>query len=192
MNNAYSLLATILRYPGADYYPAVLSMQTLSPEILSAFADWVATSTENELDDLYVKTFDIHAICFLEVGYVLFGEDYKRGHLLVKLQELHHEFGVDCGVELADHLPNLLHLLPLLKAARPEESQALVEKIVLPALDKMLEGFAEKGNVFAGPLKAVKEILERDYDCKGMSPHAPADNLIHLPAYKNESERWPS
>ena len=153
--NAYDTLAEFLRYPAGDV----------------------------EMEELYTNTFDIHAICFLEVGYVLFGEDYKRGHLLVKLQELHREFGVDCGSELADHLPNLLTLLPRLNNARPEEAEALVGKIILPALEKMLQGFAKGGNPYAEPLSAVREILERDYPCTGMARHA---RTIDLPAYRND------
>lgn len=149
-------------------------------EILADFLRYPAGDTE--MEELYTNTFDIHAICFLEVGYVLFGEDYKRGHLLVKLQELLQEFDVDSGHELADHLPNLLTLLPRLNDARPEEAKALVGKIILPALDKMLQGFSEKGNPYAEPLKAVKSLLESDFpDCRGEARLRP----IELPAYRN-------
>lgn len=181
----YGALATILRYPGPDYHRAVLAASEEFPGELSEFASLAAASTSVELEDLYIRTFDIHAICFLEVGYVLFGEDYKRGHLLVKLHEILKEFGIDPRGELADHLPTLLELLPRLGAARPDEAEALVEKLMLPALEKMLQGFAEKGNVFAGPVRAVRELLRRDYpNCAAASYRAPR-NVLNLPAYRN-------
>jgi nitrate reductase assembly molybdenum cofactor insertion protein NarJ len=157
---SYEILAEALRYPEGD----------------------------PEKEDLYIRTFDIHAICFLEVGYVLFGEDYKRGHLLVKLHEVLKEFGIDPRGELADHLPTLLELLPKLRSARPEEAEALVEKIIFPALEKMLQGFAKGGNPYAEPLKAVREVLERDYPgCRGAAPApGPGARLIPLPAYRND------
>lgn len=182
---SYDSLAAILRYPEGDYHRAVLAASEAFPEELSDFADFATEATPIELEDLYIRTFDIHAICFLEVGYVLFGEDYKRGHLLVKLHEVLNEFGIDPRGELADHLPTLLDLLPKLRAARPEEAGALVEKLILPALVKMLDGFADKGNVFAGPLQAVRSILRRDYpECAEAADKAPR-NIINLPAYRN-------
>jgi nitrate reductase assembly molybdenum cofactor insertion protein NarJ len=156
---SYEILAESLRYPEGD----------------------------PEKEDLYIRTFDIHAICFLEVGYVLFGEDYKRGHLLVKLHDVLREFGIDPRGELADHLPTLLELLPKLRAVRPDEAEALAEKLIHPALEKMLQGFAENGNPYAEPLKAVKTLLESDYpNCRCDSASSGRFRTIDLPAYRND------
>ena len=40
----------------------------------------------------------------LDIGYVLFGDDYKRGELLANLNQEHRKANNDCGTELADHL----------------------------------------------------------------------------------------
>ena len=66
--------------------------------------------------ELYLRTFDVQAITTLDIGYVLFGEDYKRGALLAGLSAEHKKVSNDCGIELADHLPNVLRLLPKMEA----------------------------------------------------------------------------
>ncbi len=156
-------LATLLRYPSVDFQTVTARCRAAFPELMAPFADYVATASDAELEELYTRTFDIQAICYLEVGYVLFGEDYKRGHFLVKMQELQRNCGNDCGTELSDHLTNILTLLPKLCERSPEEASNLVTKLVLPALDKMLQGFVDGGNVYAAPLRAVREILTRDF-----------------------------
>lgn len=182
----YDALATVLRYPEGDYHRAVLAASEDFPEELADFAELASSSTHVDLEDLYIRTFDIQAICFLEVGYVLFGEDYKRGHLLVKLHDVLKEFGVDPRGELADHLPTLLELLPRLRAIRPLEAEAIVEKLILPALGKMLQGFADKGNVFSGPIQAVHSLLHRDYPHCAEAAYCAPRNVLDLPAYRNE------
>ena len=139
MENGYSELASLLRYPVADA----------------------------GLEELYTRTFDIQAPCTLDVGYVLFGEDYKRGHFLVKMHELQNQYENDCGTELADHLPNILTLLEKMKETDPEQAEDLVKKIVLPALEKMLQRFsADTENIYAGRLRDVDLRLRRDF-CGG-------------------------
>ncbi len=129
----YDLLADFLRYPAGD----------------------------PEMEEIYTLTFDIQAIAYLDIGYVLFGEDYKRGHFLVKMQALQREYANDCGTELPDHLPNILTLLP--KMTNRGEAEKLVGKLVLPAIDKMTQGFKENGNPYLEVLRAVSEILKEDY-----------------------------
>ena len=46
-------------------------------------------------EEIYTRTFDVQAITTLDVGYVLFGDDYKRGELLVNLNNEHTKAGND-------------------------------------------------------------------------------------------------
>ena len=97
----------------------------------------------------------------MEVGYVLFGEDYKRGQFLVHLQQEHRRAGNPCGSELADFLPNVLNLVP--QWVDPQVAHEFTTVFLIPAVEKMLEGFKENGNVYAGPLRTVLEILKKDF-----------------------------
>ena len=68
-----------------------------------------------DLQELHTRTFDVQSLTTLDIGYVLFGDDYKRGALLSNLNQEHSRAENDCRGELADHLPNLLRLIPKLK-----------------------------------------------------------------------------
>ncbi len=152
----YDLLANSLRYPAGDV----------------------------EMEELYTRTFDVQAIAYLDVGYVLFGEDYKRGHFLVKMQALQREYDNDCGTELPDHLPNILTLLP--KMADQQEVEELVGKLVLPAIDKMTQGFKESENPYLEALRTVAEVLKEDYP-RARILHEASTKTLDLPALQNYS-----
>ena len=92
-----------------------------------------------DLQELHTRTFDVQAVTTLGTGYVLFGDDYKRGALLSNLNREHNEADNDCGGELADHLPNVLRLIPKLKDQGLLEE--LVEQILVPALMLMIREF---------------------------------------------------
>lgn len=140
-------LSALLRYPGADFRArlreATDSMGGVWPETAEAlgrFAQAVGSASPAELEELFTKTFEIQAICCLEVGYVLFGEDYRRGIFLAQLKDEHRHAGHDCGVELADHISNVIALLGL---SDREELRQDLATAAIPAVRSMLEGFAE-------------------------------------------------
>ncbi len=89
--------------------------------------------------ELYTRTFDVQAITTLDIGYVLFGDDYKRAELLSNLTREHKKLENDCGLELADHLPNVLRLIA--KLSDSELLSELVSEILIPALMLMIREF---------------------------------------------------
>ena len=143
-----------------------------------------------DLQELHTRTFDVQSLTTLDVGYVLFGDDYKRGALLSKLNQEHARAENDCRGELADHLPNVLRLLP--KLVDREVQKELVEDILIPALMLMIREFdperIEKKNanyrkhyktlidaapasdllVYCRALKAVMQVLARDFQVAEM------------------------
>ncbi len=148
-----------------------------------------------QLEEIYARSFEVQAITTLDLGYVLFGDDYKRGALLVHLNQEHQEVDNDCGKELADHLPNLLRLLSRMK--NPELREELVQKIVAPALRKVIKEFDPEnikqksevykkhhktviensdryGTIYQYPLKAVYAVLQTDFGLNGEVKPAPA------------------
>jgi nitrate reductase assembly molybdenum cofactor insertion protein NarJ len=95
------------------------------------------------MEELFTRSFDVQSITTLDVGYVLFGEDYKRGELLSNLNREHNEADIDCKGELADHLPNLLRLIAAFGEVpdKAELVEELVEEILAPALRQMISEF---------------------------------------------------
>jgi nitrate reductase assembly molybdenum cofactor insertion protein NarJ len=196
MNYAhYSDLAGLLDYPGPECArrgSALLGfLRENHPEAaleLEHFLDAIPARTL-DLQELHTRTFDVQSLTTLDVGYVLFGDDYKRGALLSHLNQEHRRTHNDCRGELADYLPNLLRLIPKLKDG--ELLGELVEQILVPALMLMIREFdpdriarknanyrkhyrtlidpARAGDaaVYCRLLKAALRVLEKDFQATG-------------------------
>jgi nitrate reductase assembly molybdenum cofactor insertion protein NarJ len=90
-------------------------------------------------EEIYTRTFEVQAITTLDIGYVLFGDDYKRGEMLVNLNNEHVKYENDCNSELPDHLPNVLRLLN--KMTDIELRDDIIVFALLPALKKIIGEF---------------------------------------------------
>ncbi len=187
----YEKLAQLFQYPKTDYKEKVKEAETvfseLYPETLTTFkqfSDFVSNSSHDEITEIFTRTFDVQAITTLDVGYVLFGDDYKRGELLVNLNREHREAANECTDELADNLANLLSLLP--KMQNHDIRDELVEIIIMPGLIKIINEFDNKNinlknkiykkqyktiieqsenyrRIFLIPLMVVYKIIENDF-----------------------------
>ena len=195
----YEQLATLFDYPERDYparvreayevcerrYPLAAAELKVFAQALPSEGETFSPEALNEIQEIFTRSFDVQSITTLGVGYVMFGDDYKRGELLVNLSGEHSEAGVDCGSELPDHLPNVLRLL-----SRWQDRELVVEfveEILHPALERMTAEFGpkrmeqrnalyrkhfktliasspERGTIFRGPLTAVVAVLEEDFD----------------------------
>ncbi len=145
----YSKISDLFVFPQKeDYVDNVKDIQQYLSEViphvgemLRPFTDVIGKVSKKELEDLYLRSFEVQSITTLDIGYVVFGDDYKRGELLVNLNKEHKTYGIDCGDELADNLSNVLKLLNAIEDS--ELLDDLVNKIVAPALTKMIQGFGE-------------------------------------------------
>jgi len=111
--------------------------------------------------EYYISTFDVQALCFLDVGYVLFGEDYKRGNFLVHMKREQEKACNNCGREMPDHLPNILTLIPKLQDA--DLAEELVCSLVMPAIQEMISKFRSVNNFYNELLKLVVAIMKIDF-----------------------------
>lgn len=144
----YGMLADLFFYPENEGYKEKVEeihgyLSSVLPEAAEAmqpFMDFMKISSSQEMQELFLRSFDLQAITTLDIGFVLFGEDYKRGKLLVHLNEEHRNAGNDCYSELSDHLPNILNLLEKMKdeAIRDE----IATRLVMPAIEKMIKEFS--------------------------------------------------
>jgi nitrate reductase assembly molybdenum cofactor insertion protein NarJ len=145
--NHYHLLAAMFDYPQADYPERVADVRehlaTRYPEAaaeVNRFADLLPADDLKKMQELFTRSFDVQAITTLDVGYVLFGDDYKRGILLANLNREHRHAGVDTGTELADYIPNLLQLMAAIEDE--EVLHDLAYAILGPALLEMIGEFS--------------------------------------------------
>ena len=189
--NHYSSIAGLFDFPD-PFYPEkvaqiVREMKTVNTSVSSDidyFLSKFPTQSVDEMQELYTRTFDVQAITTLDLGYVLFGDDYKRGELLVNLNRELRDAEIDPKGELADHLPNVLNLL--VKLEDNELRVDIVNELLVPAIDSMIAEFdpkrverrngiykkhyktvietaPENATIYVYPLRAVRKLLEADF-----------------------------
>lgn len=192
----YTFLADLFQYPDTGFADRVKRVQVFLDQhyleagvALRAFSDYAAQASVIALEELFTRSFDVQAITTLDLGYVLFGDDYKRGALLVNLNREHREVDNPCHNELADHLPNVLRLLPRLQDTELREE--MVEKIIAPALRKIIGEFdpdriSRKKKIY---LKHHKTWIERstDYGTFYQKPLVALQAVLHVDFNPNEA-----
>lgn len=141
-----SLMASLADYPQGNFVKKVQQIQLFLDHhfaelgiVLHPFTQFISTASMDDIQELHTRTFEVQAITTLDLGYLLFGDDYKRAELLVNLSREHTTIGNDCGLELADHLPNVIRLV-----ARMDDEETRTElaaKLICPGLKKMIAEF---------------------------------------------------
>ena len=163
----YNLLAGLLSYPGEGYaeriheaFSPIVNRQSAIGNELAEFEEMTRPMHVREIQELFIQTFDLNPVCSLEMGWHLFGENYDRGLLLVKMRQQMRAHGLAETTELPDHLTNGLRLL-----ARMERHAGayFAEAIVLPALEKMRQAIAGKDNPYQHVLEAARLAVREDF-----------------------------
>jgi len=175
--NHYKILADIFRYPDENLSSRLEEFQSLVSDQFpeqkgngSKILDSFKRMSMLKQQEYYLKTFDIQAVCSLDIGYVLFGEDYKRAQLLVNLQSEHKAAGVDCGSELGDHLPNVLNLLS--KTSDPDFAEELGFIITSQSVRFMLTKFKNVENIYKDMLEVLLIFLQNDFGGDQLAEYA--------------------
>ncbi len=175
----YNQLANLFRYPDESYKQQVAEcVKMLKEDYPEAYTEilpffqFIETKDLYEIEEVFGKTFHIQAICFLDLGYVLFAEDYKRGEFLVKMKDEQRRANNDCGNELADNLPNVLTLMAIM-----EDETFLDEfaaRIMEPSLTKMLAEFDTARMELKDKVRKKKQkvILMEDMENKNIFQYA--------------------
>jgi nitrate reductase assembly molybdenum cofactor insertion protein NarJ len=166
----YALLGQLFKYPTDMKYVTRVNecytmIQEKYPELapdFSSFVNFVNTSDFFKIEETFNLTFHIQAICYLDLGYVLFGEDYKRGEFLVNMKVEHEKINHDYGCELADNLPVVLELVSLIKDE--DFLDELGVRILIPALEKMTKEFDQARIALRQKINKKKERVVLDKD----------------------------
>jgi nitrate reductase molybdenum cofactor assembly chaperone NarJ/NarW len=162
MTDIYQRLADLLEYPDVRW-TATVSSAYGSVADSESFAKFIAGTDDislSELQELYTRTFDLSPVCALDIGYHLFGENYKRGVFLANLRETESPFDLGQEHQLPDYLPVLLRLLT--KLDDDELRGALIKECMIPALGKMLKAFGEGDNPYRHLIAGVTEVLKSE------------------------------
>ena len=188
----YDRLAKLLDYPEKGCYADKLAecIEVLedgygeAAELLHPLHDHVREMNAGEVQELYTRTFDINACCTLEIGWHVYGEDYARGALLVKLREQLRQVNVPESCELPDHLTHVLRLMGRIEG---DEADELASHHLLPGLDKMLEGMDEGEQPYRALIEAISKVVRTDHDVEVVAPREqrsdPPDSRSSLPVF---------
>ncbi|MFB3815352.1 MAG: nitrate reductase molybdenum cofactor assembly chaperone [Terriglobales bacterium] len=162
--DTYDALAGLLTYPAPNFRQQMaLWIGVLPPAVGSAvvqFAAEVSDFSLEQVQELFTQTFDLNPLCSLELGWHLFGENYERGLLLVRMREELRRAGVEESAELPDHMTHALRLLGRMDHERAVDFAAA---ILLPALMKMLESMRGKNTPYEHVLRALAAALRADF-----------------------------
>lgn len=201
----YQLLSALIDYPEEGFENTVNEIQLyldgLKPELgglLEDFSTFASAAPLEEVRQLHTRTFDVQAITTLDLGYLLFGDDYKRAQLLVNLSREHASVGNPCGSELADHLPNVLRLISRMEHG--DVKDGLIRCLVYPGIKKMIGEFdsgnrekknelyrkhhktvldfsADYGILYQKPLQVLLGLIEEDFGIGQVVPEQKNDFL---------------
>ena len=220
----YAVLADVFQYP-SDGYPTRVRLVRAQiadrwPKAaveLDRFIDLLPEGDLIQMQELFIRSFDVQAVTTLDIGYVLFGDDYKRGELLSNLNREHIAAEVDCGHELSDHLPNVLNLLSRLPDAEPIDDELIGElarQVVAPAINKMIDEFSiervqkknesyekhyktlietpvddvEAATFYKFALKSLFEVLKADFGVTEQIPVVMTSDFLQSVSTENEIE----
>jgi nitrate reductase molybdenum cofactor assembly chaperone NarJ/NarW len=176
----YNALVALLTYPEADYPQRIAASVQVAPEQcrehLEQFAVQMHLLRTDQLQELFTQTFDLNPMCSLELGWHLFGENYERGLLLVRVREELRRHGLEESTELPDHLT---HVLRLVERMEHDAAADFVAACVLPALEKMLEALRDKKNPFENVLLAVRNLLHSQFPEIPLTP-AETESLLKV------------
>lgn len=206
MYKHYLLFAGLLRYPD-EHYPEIASkclgmLRQSYPHTaseLEPFVEFMQTHNPDEIEELYTRTFDVQPICYLDLGYVIFGEDYKRGAFLLHMQQEQAKANNDCGTDLPDNISNMLVLYT--KTENQDLLNELAVKILIPGLEKMIAEFAQarmdlkvkilkkmhraiiqeelnQGNVYRNLFSSLLNVVKKDFD--GINYTAALNPIINM------------
>lgn len=193
----YLVLAKLFEYPKSNLSSAAEKLSELLeksfPEMYQKGQDFyeaVADINVHQQQEYYLKTFDIKAIVALDLGYLIFGEDFKRAEFLVNMQKEHKNAGIDCGTELGDHLPNILQLLARTKDDDFREELGFI--ISRPVIQFMLAKFQDRDNYYKAILEILAAFLSADFAGKDLQDYIfaqdrlKAENEFIMPSPKTD------
>ncbi len=160
-------LAFLLEYPARelDFESGRMRsfVDVISDEAATHIDSYIAGLSGQSLDvrqEMFVRTFDMNPDCALEIGWHLFGEDYKRGEMLAYLRREMRSVGIEEGTELPDYLGNVLKLLG---RWNQEDAGEFVTMFLGPALEKMKKAVSATETPYLHLFEAIEDVCVGEF-----------------------------
>jgi len=148
----YKLLSIIFSYPEDEKLITESSekLGELSEELqkIDEFAEFITSSSLAEIQEVYVETFDLQPIIIPYISHHIFGESYRKGEYMVRLNEIYRQNSFVPSVnELPDHIAVVSEFLSILRENRNEFIST-----VMSGIKKMVENIEEKNTPYKQPV----------------------------------------
>ncbi len=161
-STALQKFAILFSYPKEDYVQKAHELKALLTEPqqkeAEVFFDYCANTDLADIEEHFTLTFDMNPASCLEIGWHLFGEDYKRGQFLVYMRQALADRKIKESIELPDHLSHCLRLLAVLKQ---DEAQTYVQTYLLIPLQKIIENL-NPDNPYLGLFQVLRKLLKQE------------------------------
>lgn len=193
MNALLETLALAYQYPTPGSTKALWERVNQLPkssakDLLEGFLGAFSGLKLSEREELYTRTLDLTPLTPPNVGYAVYGEDYRRGRFMAALNSEYMALGLDTAGEIPDHLIPVLRYLAVTQEPLPELLQLLE-----PALKQIHHTLKtlEPKNPYLMLLEATQEAVIPLAAKAATLPKNPAlvNSLIsHLPFWKGGHE----
>lgn len=157
-------LSNILFYPGTDYknhvqscYEELKKFEKLR-SVFEVFNNYASLAAQSELEENFTYTFDMNPSYCLDIGWHLFGEDYKRGEFLVTMRGLMRRLNVTDTNELPDHIH---HVLQVVNRMEENELESFLDEFLRPSLN-IIEKNMDEGNKYFPVIKTLAGVLKTE------------------------------
>ncbi len=139
------------------------------------FQKYIREARFAEIEECFTYSFDLNAAACLEVGWHLYGEDYRRGQFLAQMRQCLMQHHIEESQELPDHLSHCLKAAAILNEA---DTHRWVYEQLNPVIRKIRLQIGED-NPYRALLSALHGLLQHWY----------GDNGRQLPS-ADQREAW--
>ena len=167
--HAFGFFAHQLSYPEKINFNPVLfeeSFDSSDPayEPIQVYWKLMQEYSMEEIEEMYVKTFDFEKDSTLYMTYFKFEDTKERGQMLAKLKVMYEMFGLDMpDEELSDFLPLMSEFLYAAEwrgDERAEESFAMLFAVLEDGTYHLLKSLEKQNSPYYYVIKALRETLK--------------------------------
>ncbi len=162
MDTLLETLALAYQYPKSGSTKALWERvkdlpKSRAKDLLERFLRVFSELKLSEREELYTRTLDLTPLTAPNVGYAVYGEDYRRGRFMSELNAEYAKLEIDTSNEIPDHLIPVLRYLAVAEEPLPELLQLLE-----PALHQIIHTLKtlESKNPYLLLLEATLEALK--------------------------------
>lgn len=139
MDDLLTTLALAYQYPKPGSTKALWEQEKNLPksrakDLLERFLKAISELKLSEREELYTRTLDLTPLTAPNIGYAVYGEDYRRGRFMSELNAEYLKLEIDSSNEIPDHLIPVLRYLAVAEKPLSELLQLLE-----PALRQIIQ-----------------------------------------------------